>query len=93
MLYAQTLHGVFYHQTNTSEEVKRLLPLEKLLNLLRNREENTEEIFPHISIPDIRYREEARFKRDAVLTWVFNQSIQKNPGRIVATAEGLSNKI
>lgn len=64
-----------------------------LLNLLRNREENAEEIFPHISTPDIRYRKEARFKRDAVLTWVFNQSFQKNPGRIVATAESLSNKI
>ncbi len=92
-IYAQTVHGVFYRQTSTSEEVKRLIPLEKLLNLLHNKEENIEEAFTHISTPDIRYREEAGFKRDAVLTWVFNQSFQKNPGRIVATAESLSNKI
>jgi hypothetical protein len=91
--YVQTVHGVFYNETNTSEEVKRLIPLEKLMALLRNREENAEEVFARVSTQDIRYREEARFKRDSILTWIFNQSFQKNPGRVVACAENVSKQV
>ena len=92
--YAQTVHRVFYNEATDSKEVKNLIPLEKLLKLLRNREENAEEVFSHIpTTPNIRYREGAKFKRNAVLTWVFEQSFQKNPSKIVAAAEEASKQV
>lgn len=91
--YAKTVYGVFENEANVSEEVKNHISLEKLMALLRNREENAEEVFAHIPTWDIRYREENRFKRDAVLTWVFNQSFQKNPNKIIVAAEKVSKQV
>lgn len=74
-------------------QVKHLIPLEKLINLLRNSEENAEEVFASMpSTRDTRYREEARFKRDTVLTWIFNQSFQRSPTKVVAAAENVSKQ-
>ena len=91
--YAKTVYGVFENEANVSEEIKNHISLEKLMALLRNREENAEEVFAHIPTWDIRYREETRFKRDAVLTWVFNQSFQKNPNKIIVAAEKVSKQV
>lgn len=86
--YAQTV----YNESPT--EVTRLVSLEKLINLLRNSKENAEEVFASMpSTLDTRYREEARFKRDAVLTWIFKQSFQENPDEIVAAAENVSKQV
>ncbi|MCL6755983.1 MAG: hypothetical protein M3A24_02300 [Candidatus Rhabdochlamydia oedothoracis] len=84
--YAETVH-------NASQEIEKRISLEKLLTLLRSKDENAEDVFAGIPDQGIRYREATKFKRDAVLTWVFNQSFQKNPDGITAAAEKVSKQV
>ncbi|PWU13826.1 MAG: hypothetical protein C5B45_05530 [Chlamydiae bacterium] len=83
--------GTVYREAPT--EVKNLISLEKLLHLLRNGEENAEEIFTHIPAQqDTRYRE-AGLERNKVLTWIFDQSFQRSPARVIAAAENASKQV
>ncbi|MGL5627353.1 MAG: hypothetical protein ACRDDW_07605 [Candidatus Rhabdochlamydia sp.] len=90
----QSYVNVVYQGLNI--EITNQISLEKLFELLNSRNENREEISSYIStlaLSEKRYRQDASFEREKILTRIFNQSFCNAPDEVIPVAEKITNKI
>lgn len=89
--YINIVHQGFKENPRVSTEAKDQMPLERLLKLLRTKDENVEDFSSYIEtlhLNEKRYRQNT--EKEKILTQIFNQSFQHDSAAVITAAEKAS---